>query len=57
MDKAIKEKANKWLNSNIDQDAKDEIMRIAGSTVSKLSYQLIGMIDRVGLRLRICLGA
>jgi phosphoglucomutase len=25
MDKAIKEKANKWLNSNIDQSAKDEI--------------------------------
>ena len=28
MDKAIKEKANKWLNSNIDQDAKDEITKM-----------------------------
>ena len=28
MDKAIKEKANKWLNSNIDQDAKDDIIRM-----------------------------
>jgi phosphoglucomutase len=28
MDKAIKEKANKWLNSNIDKDAKDEITRM-----------------------------
>jgi phosphoglucomutase len=28
MDKAIIEKANKWLNSNIDQDAKDEINRM-----------------------------
>ncbi len=31
MDKAIKEKANKWLNSNIDQDAKDEIARMLQS--------------------------
>ena len=31
MDKAIKEKANKWLNSNIDQDAKDEIARMLES--------------------------
>jgi phosphoglucomutase len=28
MDKAIIEKANKWLKSNIDQDAKDEISRM-----------------------------
>jgi len=28
MDKAIIEKANKWLNSNIDQDARDEITRM-----------------------------
>jgi phosphoglucomutase len=28
MDKAIKEKANNWLNSNIDQDAKDDIIRM-----------------------------
>ncbi len=31
MDKAIKEKANKWLNSNIDQEAKDEINRMLES--------------------------
>jgi phosphoglucomutase len=31
MDKAIKEKANKWLNSNIDQDAKDEIAQMLES--------------------------
>ena len=32
MDKAILEKANKWLNSNIDQEAKDEIIRMMDST-------------------------